>query len=434
MKLLITICAALLTTSGASALEVTAESAVRTAIANSEQMRVADNAAEQAQLNRRIARTAYLPNFSGSVTGGWRLPDSKYPEMGMTLSMRGVYMAGINLQQPIFAGGKIVAANRLAGIGVNAAAEQQRQTRIAVAADAETAYWTYVAVLSKLDMMQSYVALVDTAYSQTLAAVNAGMATRNDLLRMEARRSQVYYQQEQVNAGADLCRMALCDAMGLPLETQLEPTDTEIPTEIPANLHDYNLDNRPEMQLMQADIAAKEQQVRIARADFLPQAGLQAGWMAYGGFNLDMMTQDADGNYLPSTQKIKGDGWTIMLSVQVPLFHWGEGVKKVKHAKLDVENARLNLEHNTRKLDLQVQQAISNVQTGAALVKSAENAMNQADAALQSTAEAYSLGMTPITDLLDSQSQWYTSRANLIEARTQLRIHLIDYKAATDTL
>lgn len=434
MKLLIIICASLLAAIEVNALEVTAESAVETALANSGQMRVAANALEQARLNRRIARTAYLPNFAGSVTGGWRVPDSEYPDMGMTLSMRGIYMAGINLQQPIFAGGKIVAANRLAGIGENAAAEQQRQTRISVSAEAETAYWTYVAVLSKLDMMQSYVALVDTAYSQTMAAVDAGMATRNDLLRMEARRSQVLYQQEQVSAGADLCRMALCDAMGLPLETQLEPADTDIPAEIPANLHDYDLANRPEMQLMQADIAAKEQQVRMTRADFLPQAGLQAGWMAYGGFNLDMMTQDADGNYHPASQKIKGDGWTIMLSVQVPLFHWGEGVKKVKHARLDVENARLNLETNARKLDLQVQQAISNVLTGAALVKSAENAMEQADAALRSTAEAYSLGMTPITDLLDSQSQWQTSRANLIEARTQLRIHLIDYKAATATL
>lgn len=419
---------------GADAIELTASKAVEIALENSEEMQAAENAVEQARLNRQVARTAYMPNFSGSVTGGWRMPDYKDPDMGMSLSMRGMYMAGINLQQPIFAGGKIVAANRLAGIGATAADEQRRQTRISVTANAETAYWTYVAVLSKQEMMKSYVALVDTAYTQTRAALDAGMATRNDLLRIEARRAQVEYQQEQVTSGADLCRMALCNALGLPLDTPIEVSDTDIPAEIPADLGIYCLENRPEMQLLRADVAAKEQQVRMTRADFLPQAGLQAGWSAYGGVSMEMMTQGADGNYYPVKNKIQDTGWSIMVSLQVPLFHWGEGVKKVKHARLEVDNARLNLERNARGLDLQVQQAITNVRTGAELVESAEVALKQAAAALESTSTSYSLGMARITDLLDAQSQWHTSRANLIEARTQLRIHLIDYRAATATL
>ena len=36
------------------------------------------------------------------------------------------------------------------------------------------------------------------------------MITRNDLLRIEARKSQVKYQLGQVENGADLCRMSLC--------------------------------------------------------------------------------------------------------------------------------------------------------------------------------------------------------------------------------
>lgn len=418
----------------ARAITVSAEKSVEIALANSEEMMAADNAVEQARLNRSVAFTAYLPNFAGSVTGGWRLPDYKDPDMGLNLRMRGMYMAGINLQQPIFAGGKIVAANRLARIGSEAAAQQQRQVRISVSANAETSYWTYVAILAKVEMMKSYAALVDTAYTQTRAALDAGMATRNDLLRIEARRSQVRYQQEQVTSGADLCRMALCNAMGLPLDTEIEVADTGVPAEIPADLGIYNLSDRPEMQLLQADIEAKQQQVRMTRADFLPTAGLQAGWSAYGGIDMSMMTAGPDGNYYPMNNKIKGTGWSIMLSLQVPLFHWGEGVKKVKHARLEVENARLNLAHNTRQLDLQVQQAITNVRTGAELVRSAEAALEQASAALESTSAGYSLGLNSITALLDAQSQWHTSRANLIEARTQLRIHIIDYRAATATL
>ena len=37
--------------------------------------------------------------------------------MGMDLRMRGMYMAGITLTQPIYTGGKITAGKRMARIG-----------------------------------------------------------------------------------------------------------------------------------------------------------------------------------------------------------------------------------------------------------------------------------------------------------------------------
>lgn len=433
---IIAITASLYANASDSINNLSAAEAVRIALENSMEVAVAENAMQQAELNKRIARTAYLPNFSGAATGSWILPDGKIPDLGITMRMRGVYMAGINVMQPIFAGGKIIAANKMAGIGVTAAEEQRRQTQIAVAANAETSYWTYVAVLAKVEMMNSYRALIDTAYTQTQEAFNAGMATRNDLLRIDARRSQIDYQQGQVNAGADLCRMALCNAMGLPTHTQITVADTNVDSniDIPENLEDFDLSRRPEFRLLKADIDAKKQEINMTRADFLPKAAFQAGWFAFGGIETQMPGMDAAGNYAMTSSKLNTNGWVMMLSVQVPLFHWGEGYKKVKHARLEAKNAELNFEHTTRQMDLQVRQAASNVRTGRALVQSAQSALKQAEAALESTSTSYSLGLASITDLLDAQSQWHSARADLIEAYTQLRINIIDYRAATATL
>ena len=85
-------------------------------------------------------------------------------------------------------------------------------------------------------------------------------------------------------------------------------------------------------------------------------------------------------------------------------------------------------------LNLEVQQAISNVVTGEGLLRSAEVAMKQAQASLDETTQSYRLGMCTLTDMLDAQSQWHTSRSNLIEAQTQLRIYVIDYQRATATI
>jgi outer membrane protein TolC len=434
LKKYILAAAVLTTAAAAQALTLDVKSCVEMAVEASENLKSADNSVEQARLQKEVAHTAYLPNLSGNGVLAWSLPDSKYEDMGMTLQMRGVYMAGLSITQPIYAGGRIVAANKMASIGKTAAAEQRRLTYDKLKADAETSYWTYVAVLEKVEMMKSYKALVDTAYARTKTAVDAGMAKRNDLLRVGARRSQVEYQLGQVESGADLCRMSLCALLNIDDATPITPADESVPVEIPAGLGDYNLNDRPEMQLLDADIRIKEEQVKITRADYLPTFGASAGWTAYGNMKIKGMTQAPDGSYVPMSQNIHDNGFNIMLSLQVPIFHWGEGVKKVRAAKIDVENARLSLDYNRRMLNLEVQQTISNVVTGEGLLRSAEVAMKQAQASLDETTQSYRLGMCTLTDMLDAQSQWHTSRSNLIEAQTQLRIYVIDYQRATATI
>lgn len=414
----------------AHAMTLTLDSCVSRAVETSEGLLSARNAVEQAGLQRQVARTAYMPSFSGSATGMFRAPDSDY--MGMSLRMRSVYMAGINLQQPIYAGGKIIAANRLAEIGREAAAQQLRMTEMDVRAEAERAYWTYVAILAKVRMMQAYVAQIDTAYRQTRISLDAGMTTSNNLLRVEARRSQVMYQLGQVESGADLCRLSLCSMLHLDPDTPLDPADTDVDMPaIPADLHEYDLAARPETMLLDADVRAREQQVNMTRADFLPTLGMQAGWSAYGGIKSVGQVQAEDGTYYPHSSTIRGAGWSVMVSLSVPLWHWCEGIKKVKHARLDVENARLKLAESTRQMDLQVRQAIENVNTSRRLIEAAELAMAQADRNLANMTDSYRLGMATLTDYLDAQSQWQTSQADMIEARTQLRIYLVDYRRAT---
>lgn len=165
----------------------------------------------------------------------------------------------------------------------------------------------------------------------------------------------------------------------------------------------------------------------MARADFLPTVGVQLGWNAYGNIKTKGWTQDEMGNYVPFTSNTKSNGFMGILSVQVPLFHWGEGIKKVRRAQLEVENAHLSLAQNKRLMEMEVNQNYSNVVTGYDLVKYAEDAMHEAEENLRIMKEQYEVGLTTLTDLLEAQSQWHSSYSNIIEARTQFKINYIDY-------
>lgn len=425
MKNISLIILSLLVSVNASALDLTLKECREMALKSDENLKIAENNLEGANLDRAVARSQYFPKFAGNATAIYSAPDSKIGDM-MTLQMRGAYMAGINLTQPIYAGGKIVAANKMASVGQDIYRQQLRATRMDVIADAEKTYWTYVGVLEKVEMTKSYLALMDSIYEMTNNSVEIGMTNRQSLLRVNTRRSEILYRLNQAQAGADICRMALCRVIGVSDTTSIHPTESIVINDILPLMND-DVSNRPEAIMLDKNIEIKKHEVTMTRADFLPVVGLQLGWSAYGNLKMKGWSQDEMGNPFPYTSTTNDNGFSGILSVQIPLFHWGEGIKKVRHAKLDVENARLSLQRNTKLMQLEARQNYSNIVTGLELITSADKAMNEANENLRMMREQYEVGLNTLTDLLEAQSQWQSSYSNLIEAQTQYRINQVEY-------
>lgn len=401
------------------------------ALLHNEELQKATNALQQARLDKDIAFSAYLPKVDGMLSGTYMFPDMNLT--GMELQIRGMYTAGISVTQPLYAGGKIMAGNKLARIGQESAAETLRKTRMEVIAEADQAYWNYIAVGCKVRMLEAYRTQMDTLYSQTRTALATGMATDNQLLRIGTKRSEIDYQLQKVRHGADLYRLSLCHVLGKPFDTPIEPADT-LGQAVPPGQLDESIAFRPELQLLRHQVAAREQQVKSARGDILPQIGLSAGYAYYGNVKINAMTTDALGNYVPYTQKLDDGIGLVMASVSIPLFHWGEGLKKVKKARLDLQNAQLDLQRNTRLLSIEVRQAIQNLTDGYNLVQTAELACLQARENLRTMRNRYTNGLSPLTDLLDAQSQWQQAESNRIEALAQYKIYETDYLRCTGRL
>lgn len=411
-------------------IDLTLEMCRQMALDHSEDLKKAGNALQQAELDRKIAGTAYLPNISASVTGAYMLPDLDV--MGMDLIVRGCYMAGLSLTQPIYAGGKIISGRRLASIGQEASMEQERMTRADVIAGADEAYWTYIAVLWKVKMMDSYCDMMDTLSVQASAASSAGMAVDNDVLKVRSRRSELEYQMGKARSGAELCRLALCNIIGADENSMIVPADTVL--NVPAPLTwGADVSGRPEVKLLEKQVEASEQMIRMTRADFLPTVGLSVGYTYFGNIRMRSYVDMGNGP-MPVTQEFRDGIGLAMLGVKIPIYHWGEGRKKVRKARLDLENARLDLEKNTRLLGIEARQAEQNLTDGYMLVGSAELALEQAEENLRVITGRYEAGMATLSDLMDAQSQWQQSCSNLIEAKTQYKIYETAYLKATGRL
>ena len=401
------------------------------ALAYSEDLQKAGNALKQAELDREIAKTAMLPKFDASAIGAYMFPDMDM--MGMELRMRGTYMAGINLTQPIYAGGKIRAGNRLANIGEEVAEEQYRMTRMDVLMEVDKAYWTYIAVGRKVQMLEKYNVQMDTLYRQAKVALTTGMATENDLLRIEAKHSEIQYQLQKAQNGSYLCSISLCRIVGIDFDTEIEAVDTALvisePDVLTSDIYDC-----PELRLLEKQISVGKEQIRMARSEMLPTVGLTANYMYYGNVKLDGMGNAADGTMIPFSQEFREGLGMVMLAVKIPIFSWSENYKKVRKAKYELHNAELDMQKHTRLLSIGVQQAIQNVQNGYRLICTAEKGWLQANENLRVMRNRYATSMAPLADLLDAQSQWQQAESNLIEAQTQYKIYETEYLRAIGAL
>lgn len=397
-------------------------------VKNSEDVQKQQNALQQALLDKQIAFAHHLPDLDGSVISVL-MKDTKISDV-MSLQMTGTYIAGLSLTLPLYVGGKITTGNKLAKVGVEVQKINQEKTRQDVIYEADKAYFTYLAVKSKVTMLEAYMQQMDSLISMVSLSVGVEMATNNDLLRIKTKRSEVEYNLEKANNGVELCRMALCAALGLDLTTQFETEDTDL--SIPDNLQPIEpsiLNNRPEYRLLKQNIKAKELNIRQARANMLPTLALVGQYSRYGWAYLKGEQQ----GYSYKTE-ISGTSPVLMASLSVPIWHWGKEYKSVKKAKLELENAKLDMKKNSRLLSIENQEAIQNLQNSFHMIASARQGLTEAEDNLRMMQLRYENSMSTLTDLLDTFSQWQQAKSNYIEAQTRYKIYETQYLKVTGQL
>ena len=419
------------------------------ALRHSREMQHADNSLQQAELMRKAMLTNFFPQVEGTAMGIYMQDQelANIPYMlELNLLMHGTYMCGFQLTQPLFAGGKIVNGYKLTQVGVEVSKEQQRQQRAQTIADVDKAYWTYVAVLSKVRLLKDYQAQLDTLLEQVNTSVNVGMATDYDQMQVRTARSNILYQLKRAQSGATLCRLSLSRMTGIVADSVFLIPDTAISSNIltqgKGQTLSLDFSDRPEMNLLRQQLKASELQVKMARADYLPTFGLALGYSWFGNMKMTGSFYLPQLGSIPLDPPLQGEidkeftsnSPMVMLSLKVPLTKWVEGGFKIKKAKLDVANSRLDLENNTELMRLEVQQAASNLEDSYELISAALDALNAATEQLRVTRNRYNVSLAPLSDLLDAQSKWQQAESDYLEARTQCLIYRTEYLRVTGGL
>lgn len=344
------------------------------------------------------------------------------PDIQLQLKLRGVYSAGLQLEQPVYWGGKIRTAHRMAKTGENIAAENIRLNRSEILLQTEQAYWQLLRVGEQVLAATKYKEVVQELLTNLKDAQEVGMATSNQVLEALVRYNEADLMLQKARNGRTLAKMNLCRLIGLDLDTELQLQDSLTETVDPVIWTlDSTVQQRPDYDILLHETELKERQVALNRADFLPQLGISVGYGYGGGIKLNG-DEDADATFM------------AMAALKIPLFHWAEGRNKVKAARMEEEISRLNLEKAAQLMHLEIASAKFNLQDAQTRVTMARNALSQAHENLKVSMDQYRVGMENLTALLEAQAQWQEAWSQWIDAKAMLRLGVSVYLKAIGKL
>lgn len=398
---------------------------------------------EAARQAKKAAFTRYFPSISASATAleadeslmeiatqGGNLPvyDGNPANLAKatqfayfpssTMGLLGSLKAGmVTAVQPVFAGGRIVNGNRLAALGVEAGEDKARLARNEVLRETEEQYWRVVSLDEKLRTVGKYEALLRRLLAQVEDAYDAGLAMKNDVLKVRLKLSEVLLNKSKVENGKALATMTFCQYIGIAYDPAVELEDALVVAGPPQALrvdHPGALKDRPEYRLLEASVRAEELKTRLKLGEFLPQAGV-------GVAGLYMKMDDMKG---------KTNG-LVFGTVSIPLSGWWGGSHELAERKAKEEIARNARQDNTERLLLQMEKAWQDLADADKQLALCRESEAQAEENLKVNQDSYDNGLSSVSDLLEAQALRQQARDRLTDAMADCRVKTVYYLQVT---
>lgn len=340
---------------------------------------------------------------------------------------RQIYTVSVMLTQPIYMGGGIIAANRMAKIGEEMAANNIEATTQSTLHSIDEAYWLVVSVHHKKQLAESYLEVVKKLDNDVQKMIAEGVATRADGLKVAVKVNEAEMSLTQAENGLALSKMLLCQLCGLPVENDVHLED-EDSADLVATANVENTDNsvamenRPELKLLDNALDLSRQSTKLVRAAFLPQVILTGGYMA------------SNPNLFNGFERKLSGVWNVGVVVRVPLWNWMEGTYKVRASKIASSIVQLERDEISEKIELQVSQCKFKVNEANRRLTLARKNVENAEENLRCANIGFKEGVLQTTDVMAAQTAWLQAQSQKIDAEIDVRLSQVNLKKALGVL
>jgi len=450
MKKTLTLIALILCTLTTSAQEVlTLDQCREMALENNKRMAAANKQTQAAHYTMKSYRGNFFPNFTANGTGlyssangtfnipGGNLPTffpdanglptpnggfAYFPGIDLNYKVRTVWMGGVQVEQPIFMGGKILAAYKIATLGKQMAQLNENLTASEVILETDHAYALMVKAQEMNKVAESYNAVLQELMKNVQSAYKHGLKSKNDVLKVQVKLNESELSIRKAENAFRLANMNLCHLIGKPLTETLTISDDFPVIEQHLEMQVNDISTRPEYNLLDKQVDIAKQKIKLSQSELLPQVGIRGSYDYVHGLKINEQTLFNQGNF------------SIMLNVSVPIFHFGERINKVRAAKAQLEQVRMEQADLNEKMYLELTQAANNLDEAKLQAALADRSLEQADENRRISKGEYDAGLEPLSDHLEAQALWQQAYETKVDAHFQLYLNYVKYLKAAGQL
>lgn len=358
---------------------------------------------------RRIVESLSSKDIAASINSiGAEIDDALH------LNVKDVGLVVASLQQPVFAGGKIVASNQMAQMAYELSKSQLEEERDVVILDAETAYWQVVSISAKKALADEYYSLLTKLEKDSQLAVETGVSTKSDALAVKVKVNEAAMMKTKATNGLRLSKMLLCKQIGLPLDSDIRLYDegTEeiaVPAMSSYKSMEEILDSRPEIKQLTLASGIYDKKAIVAHADLLPTIAFTANYLV------------SNPNVKNGFQNTFGGTWNVGVVMNVPIFHGMQAFNKTKKAKAESRLYKIKLEDAKKMINLQVSQLRGQWDESYERFSMAKSDMDMAEENIRTAMLGYEEGVVSAGTTLAAQAAWLKAHSEYIDAAIELQ-------------
>jgi outer membrane protein len=438
------------------------QDAIARALSNSEEIRLARSQVDLAATQVRSARAdafpqlnaqlGYTKTFASAFSGGgsFTLPDSlrfepdstapiaervKYLEErtptaalgglgalfgNLPFGQENAYNAGLSGSAPLYSGGRLGAARRIATEFMSAAEFQLQEQAADIELQVRSAYYRARLAQELVGISRAAVEQAQRFLSSERVRLESGVGSELDVLRAEVSLANLQPQLVNATNSAEVATLDLKRLTDIPLRQPVKLTTTlDVPAMVAAVDSAAGADalsRRAAIAAEERQVRIREEQVRIARSRYLPSVNLVANYgrqlfpTTLFGFNQEWRTD-----------------FTAGIAVSVPIFNGNRTGAEVAQAQVALNQERLRLSQLRENVQVEYERARGERERARASIQARQRTVDQAQRVYDLTVLRYEQGMA-------SQLEVSDARLSLLQARTNLAQAVSDFQIADATL
>ena len=348
----------------------------------------------QVSLIASYTRTNHVEEFGvPNASGGVRVI---YPDIPDNVRTR------VDLQWPIYTGGRLQALVRAAGAEVRAASQDGEAARADLKLEITRAYWAVFTARASQNVVQQALRRTSTHLAEVRNQFSVGLVPPSDVLSVEAqqaRQQMLRIEAENIleTASADFRRLVGLEPdapFELVREAGLEVQDPPYNPQDPpyGALVDTARAARPERKALEFRISATAERISAASAGSLPVLTAVSGY--------DFARPNP--RIFP-IQKAWKPSWDVGVQVRWPLFDGGRTRAEAAEAGANRRAAEARLREFDSGIEVEIRQRSADLRSARASVEAARAGVRAAAEARRVLAERFGAGVATNTDVLTAE-------------------------------